>query len=362
MTWAWDRALPGVLCLPSGRLVRGRGLRRPSPEGPPPQFGLYLLGERPDRAPWDSRWIRWPDFRLPADRADANDALREAWRRSETERVEIACDGGLGRTGTALACLAVLDGVPAAEAVAFVRDHYDAHAVETPGQRRYVARFQRPEPGKCSDRPSVFLTVCHQRSLSSQSPRSRRSPGPCRPTQSRPPNKFAPRRPKVRSWWSSASCRWSGTTYVHSRTRTVGSRSRTRAWMPFAWAAQSSTRATAVVGAPVVTTDQMASARGDRDRARRRVRPRQTSPARPGAGPVRPRPRRAAAAHRGRQGGDRRLHRCRGSHPDAVAAADAGADVYVVTALYTTGQERRLDVHMAARRDAPPPACRAGQI
>jgi protein-tyrosine phosphatase len=56
-------------------------------------------------------------------------------------RVEIACGGGRGRTGTALACLAVLDGVPPAEAVAYVRAHYDRRAVETPWQRNYVARF-----------------------------------------------------------------------------------------------------------------------------------------------------------------------------------------------------------------------------
>jgi protein-tyrosine phosphatase len=56
-------------------------------------------------------------------------------------RVEIACWGGRGRTGTALACLAVLDGVPAAEAVPYVRAHYDRRAVETPWQRNYVARF-----------------------------------------------------------------------------------------------------------------------------------------------------------------------------------------------------------------------------
>ena len=67
--------------------------------------------------------------------------LTEAWQRAEAERVEIACAGGLGRTGTALACLAILDGVPSTEAVAFVREHYNLHAVETPGQRRYVARW-----------------------------------------------------------------------------------------------------------------------------------------------------------------------------------------------------------------------------
>lgn len=77
------------------------------------------------------------------DRPDARDALREAWRRASDERVELACDGGRGRTGTALACLTVLDGVPASEAVAYVRAHYDRRAVETPWQRRYVSCFSR---------------------------------------------------------------------------------------------------------------------------------------------------------------------------------------------------------------------------
>ncbi|HEY3715925.1 MAG TPA: hypothetical protein VGL39_15470 [Jatrophihabitantaceae bacterium] len=66
----------------------------------------------------------------------------EAWQCSADEWVEIACGGGRGRTGTALACLAVLDGVPAGEAVAFVRASHDSRAVETPWQRRFVRRFQ----------------------------------------------------------------------------------------------------------------------------------------------------------------------------------------------------------------------------
>lgn len=139
---AWDADAPGVLALPSGRLVRGRGLRRPLPDGPRPEFALHLLGRRPTPVEWDSRWVRWPDFRLPTDRADAADALREAWGRAPGERVELACGGGRGRTGTALACLAVLDGVPPGEAVAFVRAHYHPRAVETPWQRRYVRGFR----------------------------------------------------------------------------------------------------------------------------------------------------------------------------------------------------------------------------
>jgi protein-tyrosine phosphatase len=138
---AWDPAAPGVLRLPSGRLVRGRGLSRPLPDGVRPDFGLYLLGASPPPVAWESLWLRWPDFRLPADRAAVRPALTAAWQRAATERVEVACAGGRGRTGTALACLAILDGVPAATAVAFVREHYSRHAVETPAQRRYVARF-----------------------------------------------------------------------------------------------------------------------------------------------------------------------------------------------------------------------------
>lgn len=128
--------------LPSGRLVRGRGLRRPLPEGPVPSFAVYLLGKQPPEVSWESRWLRWPDFRLPAEPDQVRPTLAEAWRRSATERVELACAGGHGRTGTALAVLAILDGVPSSKAVDFVREHYDPHAVETRRQRRYVAGWQ----------------------------------------------------------------------------------------------------------------------------------------------------------------------------------------------------------------------------
>ncbi|MBO4255272.1 phosphatase domain-containing protein [Streptomyces griseorubiginosus] len=142
MTETWNPADPGVLRLPSGRLIRGRGLRRPLPPGAPePSYALYLLGGQPPPVPWESTWIRWPDFRLPADRPAARVALTAAWERAVCERVEVACGGGRGRTGTALACLAVLDGVPAEEAVDFIRRHYDRRAVETPWQKRYVRTF-----------------------------------------------------------------------------------------------------------------------------------------------------------------------------------------------------------------------------
>jgi protein-tyrosine phosphatase len=73
--------------------------------------------------------------------------LLEAWRRAATQRVELACEGGRGRTGTALACIAVQDGVPPRDAVAYVRQHYHPHAVETPWQRRFISRFEPADPG-----------------------------------------------------------------------------------------------------------------------------------------------------------------------------------------------------------------------
>lgn len=137
----WDTAEPGVLLLPSGRVVRGRGLGRPLPAGPLPQFAVHLLARPPAPQPWESRWVDWPDFRLPRDPADLRAALLAVWERAADERVELACRGGTGRTGTALACLSVLDGIPADRAVSYVRAHYRPRAVETPGQRAFVARF-----------------------------------------------------------------------------------------------------------------------------------------------------------------------------------------------------------------------------
>lgn len=143
----WDPTEPGILRLPSGRLVRGRGLRAALPGGASPHFGVYLQSRPPPPVGWPARWVRWPDWWLPADDEDTLAALREAWRRAAYQRVEIACTGGRGRTGTALACLAVLDGLAGTEAVGYVRRHYHPRAVETPWQRRYVRRFPGPGAG-----------------------------------------------------------------------------------------------------------------------------------------------------------------------------------------------------------------------
>ncbi|MFD9375643.1 protein phosphatase [Streptomyces sp. NPDC059999] len=144
MTEAWNSTDVGVLRLPSGRLVRGRGLSRPLPAGHEPTYAVYLLGSPPPAVDWEADWLRRPDFRLPSDRSRARELLALAWERAATDRVELACAGGRGRTGTALACIAVLDGVPAERAVEFVRRSHHPRAVETPWQKRYVRRFRGP--------------------------------------------------------------------------------------------------------------------------------------------------------------------------------------------------------------------------
>jgi hypothetical protein len=127
----------GVVTLPGGATVRGRRIADPAG---PADFALLLApGPEPD---WPYRKIRWPDFWVPTDRADALAALREGLRRAEVgERVEVACRGGIGRTGTALAALAILDGLPAPQGVTWVRTHYHPRAVETPWQRRWLRRL-----------------------------------------------------------------------------------------------------------------------------------------------------------------------------------------------------------------------------
>jgi len=69
-------------------------------------------------------------------------AFEEAHRlAADGALVEVACGGGRGRTGTALACIVQLAGMSAEDAIPWVRAHYDPRAVETPWQRRYVRRF-----------------------------------------------------------------------------------------------------------------------------------------------------------------------------------------------------------------------------
>lgn len=122
--------------------MRGRSLRVMPDE--PADFTLMLAaGPAP---PWPHRSVRWPDFWVPLNSEDTLDALSEVLARARRgEQVEVGCRGGIGRTGTALAALTIMDGLAADRAVHFVRRQYHPKAVETPWQRRWLGRV-RPLP------------------------------------------------------------------------------------------------------------------------------------------------------------------------------------------------------------------------
>jgi hypothetical protein len=86
--------------------------------------------------------IDWPDGGIPRDQEAARRLIREGFAAArEGRRVEVGCIAGHGRTGTVLACMAVLAGVRADEATEWVREHYCAKAVETGPQEAWVRSF-----------------------------------------------------------------------------------------------------------------------------------------------------------------------------------------------------------------------------
>ena len=102
-----------------------------------PDFGLYL--DHRWQPPWTYECLDWPDFGVPDDPARLVAVLSSALDRARAgEHVEIGCLGGHGRTGTALACLTILTGVPPGEAVPRVRAITCAKAVESVAQEAFV--------------------------------------------------------------------------------------------------------------------------------------------------------------------------------------------------------------------------------
>lgn len=107
-----------------------------------PDYGLYL--DHRWQPPWSHHQFDWPDFGVPDDLSPVLAAFRSVLERARGgQQVEVGCLGGHGRTGTALACLAVLVGQDPAEAVAWVRANYCPNAIETRAQEEFVTRFRR---------------------------------------------------------------------------------------------------------------------------------------------------------------------------------------------------------------------------
>jgi hypothetical protein len=128
--------LPGGARVVAASFAGGTAYRRATA----PDFGLYL--DPRWQPPWPHAYLAWPDMGLPADRGATAAALRDLLGRARAgQSVELGCLGGHGRTGTALACLAVLAGLAASDAVRWVRASYCPHAVETDEQEAFVAAF-----------------------------------------------------------------------------------------------------------------------------------------------------------------------------------------------------------------------------
>ena len=127
---------------PDGTQVRAHGIAARDADDGWRQFGLYCdAAWQPD---WPALTIDWPDFGLPAKPETAARQIVETFERAKQgERVEVGCLGGIGRTGTVLACMAVIAGVRREEAVTWVRQHYRPEAVETSAQANWVAWFAK---------------------------------------------------------------------------------------------------------------------------------------------------------------------------------------------------------------------------
>jgi len=141
-----ERECAVQVTLPDGTvlLAQGRLDLVPSERSREPDFALYLDSRWADdpQVTWPFQLIGWEDFGLPSDESEMFTAIVDLHRRARSgELVEVACYGGVGRTGTALACLCVLAGVPSSEAVGWVRDHYHPSAVETADQAQLIDRF-----------------------------------------------------------------------------------------------------------------------------------------------------------------------------------------------------------------------------
>ncbi len=132
-----------IVRFPGGTAVQATGRGRPDGD-PVPDFGLYLDAcWHGDHVDWEHTVLDWPDFGLPADPILAREAIVAAFAAARSGAlVEVGCLGGSGRTGTVLGCMAVLAGVPAGDAVDWVRRNYRATAVETSGQCRFVEGFK----------------------------------------------------------------------------------------------------------------------------------------------------------------------------------------------------------------------------
>ena len=84
-----------------------------------------------------------PDYGVP-DEAGLRAILAqmlEVMRAAPNDAYHIGCKAGIGRTGTVMACLAIMAGAVEGDPVAWLRAAYFQGAIETPGQEAFVRGF-----------------------------------------------------------------------------------------------------------------------------------------------------------------------------------------------------------------------------
>ena len=133
-----------------GRLELPLGGQRISISGGP--FDAMPAGARGLCLEADAARIReaeWrldvPDYGVP-DEAALRAVLTQvlaAMRAAPDGAYHIGCKAGIGRTGTVMACLAIMAGAVEGDPVAWLRAAYHQGAIETPGQEAFVRGFTR---------------------------------------------------------------------------------------------------------------------------------------------------------------------------------------------------------------------------
>ena len=84
-----------------------------------------------------------PDYGVP-DEAGLRAVIAqmlEAMRAAPNDAYHIGCKAGIGRTGTVMACLAIMASAVEGDPVAWLRAAYFQGAIETPGQEAFVRGF-----------------------------------------------------------------------------------------------------------------------------------------------------------------------------------------------------------------------------
>jgi hypothetical protein len=133
--------MPGTdITLPCGSRVRAAASYHRRAHDPERGFGIYL---DPFWEPtWPAEVVPWENLGVPHDFEEAAAQIRRAYARARGgDLVEVGCQGGIGRTGVVIACMAILGGIDPEDAVAWVRENYIVRAVETPVQEWWVLLF-----------------------------------------------------------------------------------------------------------------------------------------------------------------------------------------------------------------------------